>query len=626
MRNFDPFVIPFAGSVIILLILLLWKYARWLRKLSSGDKNTLRKGLLRWKTLSAFKEIFLEGLIHRRIWKVNPLLGYMHMSLAFGWFLLIVVGAIESRIQGQGHSEMFWEPIFYKYFVRNTAGLPWNGFFSFAMDFLLLFILSGVALAMIKRLRRRWFGMKKTTRQSLPDQFALISLWAIFPLRLAAESLTAGVYHNGGFLTNSLGDFLAAFLPAEHMYYTFWWAYSIALGTFFVTLPFSRYMHIPTEILLIALRKAGLKTNEDFTGFSWIEVNACPRCDVCVDVCQLSSQAGIRTAPAVYLTRSIRNRRVNADRAFNCLVCGRCQEVCPVKIDISAVRISQRHRFLDNNNKNFSYLQPYPVARAEVAYFAGCMSHLTPTILRAMKKIFDAAGVSYSFIDENGSICCGRPLQLSGAHDSARELIRANKALIRASGARILVTSCPICYKEFLEKYDLDMEILHHTQYIQRLAALGRLRLKQEDLSVVYHDPCELGRGCQVYDEPRELLSSFTKLEHAGQEREMGLCCGGSLGNIMLTIEQKDAIRTATMDVLMESGPDVLVTACPLCKKTFGKGGTARVSDIAEMVAAALVMPEEFNKDFNRDSVPVLNNNVEQGYPLSSSWNFVKPS
>ena len=37
-----------------------------------------------------------ESLHHRRIFRVNPLLGYMHMSLAFGWFLLIAVGWAET--------------------------------------------------------------------------------------------------------------------------------------------------------------------------------------------------------------------------------------------------------------------------------------------------------------------------------------------------------------------------------------------------------------------------------------------------------------------------------------------------------------------------------------------------
>lgn len=564
------------------------KYVRWFRKITPTDRKILKKGLFRWRGLAAIEEIFMEGLIHRRIWKVNPLLGYMHMSLAFGWFLLIVFGVLETKVQGSIKHEMFWDGIFYKYFIRNSASLPWHGFFNFVMDFLLLFVLSGVLLAFIKRLRSRWFGMKKTTRQWLPDQFALWSLWAIFPLRLAAESLTAGTYQNGGFMTNTIGNALAVYLPVEDLYYTFWWAYSIALGTFFTALPFSRYMHIPTEVLLIALRRAGLKTSEDFTGFSWFEVNSCSRCGICVDHCQLASQAGIRTVPPVYLTRAIRNRRVNAERAFNCLVCGRCEAVCPVKIDVSAIRISQRHKFLDNNNKNFGFLEPYPVKQAEVAYFAGCMSHLTPTIILAMKQIFREAGVTYSFIDENGSICCGRPLQLSGAHGSARDLIRANEGLIRDSGARILVTSCPICFKEFREQYHLDIEVLHHTQYLLRLVDQGRLRLNRQETVTVFHDPCDLGRGSKVYEEPRELLQKFTVLESSAEEKTHSLCCGGSLGNIMLTTEQRDAVREASLKVLLEKDPDILVTACPLCKKTFNKGNDLPVKDIAELVSEAI--------------------------------------
>ena len=41
-------------------------------------------------------EVVSESLLHRRIFRVNPLLGYMRMSLAFGWFLLIAVGWAET--------------------------------------------------------------------------------------------------------------------------------------------------------------------------------------------------------------------------------------------------------------------------------------------------------------------------------------------------------------------------------------------------------------------------------------------------------------------------------------------------------------------------------------------------
>jgi len=41
--------------------------------------------------------------------------------------------------------------------------------------------------------------------------------------------------------------------------------------------------------------------------------------------------------------------------------------------------------------------------------------------------------------------------------------------------------------------------------------------------------------------------------------------------------------------------PDELITACPLCKKTFVQATETKVSDIAELVAAALPAPRREN-------------------------------
>ena len=40
--------------------------------------------------------------------------------------------------------------------------------------------------------------------------------------------------------------------------------------------------------------------------------------------------------------------------------------------------------------------------KADVLFFAGCMTHLTPAIKNSMVKILDASGVNYNFIDETG--------------------------------------------------------------------------------------------------------------------------------------------------------------------------------------------------------------------------------
>jgi len=38
----------------------------------------------------------------------------------------------------------------------------------------------------------------------------------------------------------------------------------------------------------------------------------------------------------------------------------------------------------------------------------------------------------------------------------------------------------------------------------------------------------------------------------------------------------------------LESEPEILVTACPLCKKTFAKHSPVEVMDIAEVVMEAI--------------------------------------
>ncbi len=71
-------------------------------------------------------------------------------------------------------------------------------------------------------------------------------------------------------------------------------------------------------------------------------------------------------------------------------------------------------------------------------------------------------------------------------------------------------------------------------------------------------------------------------------DKENALCCGGSLGNIMLGYEEKNKINAGVWKEMMANDPEVLVTACPLCKKTFTKNAPVPVKDIAEIVADAL--------------------------------------
>ena len=96
MTFFAPFCIPFMVGAAVMFIVLLWKWGLWLYRLPLADKKRILFGLPTRRTFSAIGEVVSESLLHRRIFRVNPLLGYMHMSLAFGWFLLIALGWIET--------------------------------------------------------------------------------------------------------------------------------------------------------------------------------------------------------------------------------------------------------------------------------------------------------------------------------------------------------------------------------------------------------------------------------------------------------------------------------------------------------------------------------------------------
>lgn len=618
--QFDPFVIPFNIGLYFILIYAVARSVHWFRNLSRSDKLRLQRGFFGVAFVKSLKEIFMESLIHRKILKSNFRLGYMHMSLAFGWFLLILFGTIEANIFSTRHLNPSYKAIFFKFFNPDHGRTGFEAVYSFLMDFILAFILSGLILAIIKRFSSKVVGMKKTTRHRTIDKIALTALWLIFPSRLIAESLTSGAHGTGSFLTGSLGSVLASFLPANELAYPFWWLYSLSLGTFFILLPLTRYMHIPTELFLIFARNSGIRTGDQAGAFTEIQIYSCSSCGICIDACQLNFSTGITNIQSAYLMKGIRNNEDVSDIAFNCLMCGRCDRYCPVGIELTPIRMIRRwvepvkppkqsllsRYFPDrikvtpvrtNGQPSFSWLPEAEINKAEILYYAGCMTHLTPTIRKAMIKILDASGLNYRFLDENGGVCCGRPLMLAGKHKEARELINYNSEMISNSGARILVTSCPICYKVFKESYYLDVELMHHSQFIKMLIDRDMLRLRFLRKTVAYHTPCDLGRGSGVYDEPRELLRHVTLLQSTDFDDDDSLCCGGSLGNTKISYRQKSKIASDAVLALTKGNPDILATACPLCKKTFAAVTETKVADIAEIVAEAIVLTPSASRE-----------------------------
>ena len=596
MTFYAPFTIPFIVGATFMFAVVAAKWTLWFIHLPKVDRRLVRSNLFTRKTILAAWEVVRESLLHVRIFRVNPKLGYMHMSLAFGWFLLIVVGWIETifylgreMIPLQGH-------VFFKYFIPLNNISEHIYIFEQLMDALLLFVLSGVALAWFKRFRSKALGLRRTTKHVLFDRVALSALWFIFPARLVAESLTAAIYGGGGFLTGGIGGVLSGVVEREvlmMMYEPSWWFYSAVLGLFFVAMPFSRYMHIFTEIPLIFLRRWQLHPTAERKSYDNFEIEACSRCGICIDPCQLQADLGINDTQSVYYLRDRRYNMLSLKVTNNCLMCGRCESVCPVGINLATLRLNSRakRRNIPNEGR-YKYIKGLDrsVGSGRVGYFAGCMTPLTPAVQRSMEQIFRVAREDVWYADKDGGVCCGRPLMLSGETDAARKMVVYNTDLFRKHKITTLVTSCPICLRVFKESYHLDgIVVLHHSEYIDRLIAEQRLTLGSNTAKYSYHDPCELGRGLGVYDAPRRVIESIGELREPKHNRSNSLCCGGSLANTVIDDAQQQRIAKRMTKELENTGCDEIVTSCPLCNKSIARAATIPTKDIAEVVAERIV-------------------------------------
>ncbi len=130
---------------------------------------------------------------------------------------------------------------------------------------------------------------------------------------------------------------------------------------------------------------------------------------------------------------------------------------------------------------------------------------------------------------------------------------------------------------------------MHHTEYLRLLLQQGRLQLHPGELKTVFHNPCELGRGSNVCTAPEEVLKAVSHKLNTAYDGKKSLCCGGSLANHHITALQRTRLSQDTVNAYLTYKPDILVTACPLCKKTFAKTEIpVPVQDIAEVVAESL--------------------------------------
>ncbi len=168
-------------------------------------------------------------------------------------------------------------------------------------------------------------------------------------------------------------------------------------------------------------------------------------------------------------------------------------------------------------------------------------------------------------------------------------------------GVKKIITMCPHCFstlKNDYRQYGLNAEVIHHSDFIDELIAVGRLKLKRsvEMGKVVFHDSCYLGRHNDIYDSPRRVITRATgkKPDEMKRSRETSFCCGAGGGRMWMEEHLGTRINLDRVTEALSLNPDTLCVTCPYCMTMFNDGLKDKnaekvdVRDIAELVAEAI--------------------------------------
>ena len=222
-------------------------------------------------------------------------------------------------------------------------------------------------------------------------------------------------------------------------------------------------------------------------------------------------------------------------------------------------------------------------------------------VIEAMARIFDKAGVTWTFSTE-ALEATNVGIQL-GSTDIARELVgRVVNAAEKLKVKGIISPECGHAYQALrwegpnLIGRTYPFEVVHIIELLDRLASQGKLKTKGKDTTkITFHDPCQINRRGGINREPRNLLNmvadNFVETDDAGT---MNWCCGGGGG--VGSNESATDIRLKAFGhkkrQFEDVGAEKVVTMCAFCHTTLEDQLEANGMEEIEVLGLTEMMAE----------------------------------
>ncbi len=434
---------------------------------------------------------------------------------------------------------------------------------------------------------------------------------------------------------------------------TLWWIHTLALLAFLPLIPHTKHLHLVLSPLTVFLKRDGfshispLAGDEDFglvngndiSRITALQAYSCVECGRCTEHCPANNTGkelnpklialGVRDYLNDYGPKNetaILSATVSQTAVFQCTTCGACEYQCPVGVQHLPIIIGLRRGAVNtgtwedehggklflNLERNGNALGFSPLERdkfiskqalplfdgtQEYCLWLGCMGAYDPRgreIVASFAAVMKHLGTSFGVLKKER--CTGDPARRLGNDLAFGQLAEANLQALSQAKATKLVSICPHCVRTIAEDWreqGATVTIEHHSEFLARHA--DRIPQETSGGSIVFHDPCYLGRYRNIYEEPRTVAAKGGAVIDPPRARERSFCCGAGGGLVFLGEETGDRVNRARAQELVATGAGTIATACPFCNSMFrdalagGSANAPALLDIAQIAQAQIV-------------------------------------
>ena len=509
----------------------------------------------------------------------------------------------ERPLSGVAHAFVFWGFCAFALITMNHAaigfGVPflsregWFGHFYFALATAFAVCVAVSILGLTVRrfiVRPKWLGEK-------PSYESGVIAFLIFAL---------------------MATYLASLWIADSK--LFWWAHTFALVAFLPLIPHTKHLHLVLSPFSVFLSRGsfaripplagdddfGLDTGKDLTRIVALQAYSCVECGRRTEYCPAYNTGKILNPKKIALgirgylnefgagsEEPLLGKHISQEAAFQCTTCGACEFQCPVGVEHLLIIVGLRRGAVntgkwedDYGTKLFLALErngnalgfsaterdkfiakeqlPVYDGTQEYCLWLGCMGAYDPQgrqVIASFARVMRYLGATFGVLSKEK--CTGDPARRLGNDLVFQRLAEANLATLAQSKVAKIVSICPHCVRTIStdwQEHGQAPPIEHHSEFMARFQ--DHLPQTPRE-TIVYHDPCYLGRYRNVYDEPRAVLARSGKVVDPPRTRERSFCCGAGGGLAFLGEEKGERVSHNRARELAATGAGIVGAACP---------------------------------------------------------------